>query len=88
MKITHLSPTSAVGSTVGRTDSAPKEKGRAESAKVVAPEIQSGKLVEALTQASDVDMSKVNEVRQAILEGRLSLDPEALAEAVLAMHQR
>ncbi len=88
MKITHLSPTTVVSSTAGRAEAAPREKGKAEVSKVIAPEIQSGKLVEALNQASDVDMSKVNEIRQAILEGRLSLDPDALAEAVLAMHQQ
>jgi negative regulator of flagellin synthesis FlgM len=33
-------------------------------------------------------MEKVNQIRQAISEGRLELDMDALSQAILDMHRR
>ncbi|MFM5719423.1 flagellar biosynthesis anti-sigma factor FlgM [Aeromonas caviae] len=41
-----------------------------------------------LASTSDVDMEKVNQIRQAISEGRLELDMDALSQAILDMHRR
>ncbi|EKE73971.1 flagellar biosynthesis anti-sigma factor FlgM [Gallaecimonas xiamenensis] len=51
------------------------------------PAIGNTDLAGVLAGTSDVDVAKVNEVRQALLEGRLTLDPEQLAEDILAMHR-
>jgi len=88
MKITNLSPTSPASSSVGRSESARPEAAKSAERKPVAPEIQSSGLAEALTEASDVDLNKVSEIRQAIREGKLSLDPDVLADAVLGMYRR
>lgn len=41
-----------------------------------------------LATTSDVDMDKVNRIRQAISEGKLELDMDALGRAILDMHRR
>ena len=41
-----------------------------------------------LSTTSDVDMDKVNQIRQAISEGRLELDMDALSQAIVDMHRR
>lgn len=41
-----------------------------------------------LSSASDVDMEKVNQVRELIAEGNLSLDLDVLSDAILEMHRR
>lgn len=41
-----------------------------------------------LASTSDVDMEKVNQIRQAISEGKLELDMDALSQAILDMHRR
>lgn len=41
-----------------------------------------------LATTSDVDMEKVNRIRQAISEGKLELDMDALGQAILDMHRR
>ena len=41
-----------------------------------------------LASTSDVDMTKVNQIRQAISEGKLELDMDALSQAILDMHRR
>jgi len=88
MKISNLSPMSPASSGVGRSDSARSEVAKSAERKPVAPEIQSSGVAEALTEANDVDLNKVSEIRQAIREGKLSLDPDVLAEAVLGMYRR
>ncbi|WP_421201452.1 flagellar biosynthesis anti-sigma factor FlgM [Aeromonas enteropelogenes] len=41
-----------------------------------------------LATTSDVDMDKVNQIRQAIRDGKLELDMDALSKAILDMHRR
>lgn len=41
-----------------------------------------------LKSTPDVDMNKVNQIRQAISEGRLELDMDALGQAILDIHRR
>lgn len=41
-----------------------------------------------LANLPDVDMDKVAAIRQAIADGQLSLDTEALSSAILDMHRR
>ncbi|MCF3095904.1 flagellar biosynthesis anti-sigma factor FlgM [Aeromonas australiensis] len=41
-----------------------------------------------LKSTPDVDMNKVNQIRQAISEGRLVLDMDALGQAILDIHRR
>ena len=43
---------------------------------------------EMLANLSDVDMDKVAAIRQAIADGQLSLDTEALSSAIQDMHRR
>jgi negative regulator of flagellin synthesis FlgM len=42
----------------------------------------------ALADTPDVNMAKVEQIRQAIGEGRLSLDMDALSQAILELHRR
>lgn len=51
-------------------------------------QLQSHSLHQQLQNASDVDINRVTQVREAIARGELSLDPEVLAEAVVDMHSR
>lgn len=41
-----------------------------------------------LNDTSDIDLAKVAELRTAIAEGKLPLDLDALAEAMLDMHRK
>jgi negative regulator of flagellin synthesis FlgM len=41
-----------------------------------------------LATTSDVDMDKVNEIRNALSEGKLEIDLDALGQAILDMHRR
>lgn len=41
-----------------------------------------------LSVTADVDMEKVNKIRQSISEGKLELDMEALSQAIMDMHRR
>ena len=41
----------------------------------------------ALDDSSDIDMARVDSIRQALSEGQLSLDPQALSQAILEMHR-
>ena len=43
---------------------------------------------EMLANLPDVDMDKVAAIRQAIADGKLALDTEALSSAILDMHRR
>ncbi|WKE66526.1 flagellar biosynthesis anti-sigma factor FlgM [Gallaecimonas kandeliae] len=65
---------------------APKTQA-AKTAKPQGPAIHNADLANVLSGASDVDMAKVNEVRQAISQGQLALDPDKLADAILALHR-
>lgn len=84
MKINHSTP--PVTSSANRVVSARSEASR-ETAAVNTPELQSSGLGRTLAQSSDVDMAKVNEIRQAISEGQLDLDPQVLAAAVMDLHR-
>ena len=44
-------------------------------------------LEEQLDSASDVDWAQVNEIRQAIASGALTVDLESLSQSILEMHQ-
>lgn len=41
-----------------------------------------------IASASDIDMNKVNAVREMLREGTLTLDTQVLSAALLAMHRR
>lgn len=41
-----------------------------------------------IASSSDVDMEKVNRVRELITQGNLTLDLDALSDAILEMHRR
>lgn len=84
MKINQSTP--VVSSTVTRTPGTRTEASK-ETLGAKAPELQSSGLGDALAQSSDVDMDKVNQVRHAISEGKLSLDPDVLARAVMELHR-
>lgn len=43
---------------------------------------------EMLANLPDVDMDKVAAIRQAIADGQLALDTDALSSAILDMHRR
>lgn len=89
MKITNFTSTVAPAGGSGRTaPSKPEGNGAPARASASAPELRSQGVVEALAASGEVDLDKVNQIRQAISEGRLSLDPEKLAEALLALHRR
>jgi negative regulator of flagellin synthesis FlgM len=88
MKITNVTPTTTTNTSAGRSESPKVEASKVAQRKVPAMDIQSSGLAKLLAQSSDVDMDKVNKIRQAISDGQLSLDPEKLAEAVLDMHRR
>lgn len=40
-----------------------------------------------LNTMADIDMEKVTEIKAAIKEGRINLDPEKIAQAMLKYHQ-
>jgi flagellar biosynthesis anti-sigma factor FlgM len=40
-----------------------------------------------LTSTSDIDMDKVSAIRQALAEGNLPLDMDALSNAIMEMHR-
>lgn len=42
----------------------------------------------SVSAASDIDMSKVNQVRDLLATGQLTLDADILSEAILKMHRR
>lgn len=44
-------------------------------------------LEEQLDSASDVDWAQVNQIRQAIESGELTVDLESLSQSILEMHQ-
>ena len=44
-------------------------------------------LEEQLDSASDVDWEQVNQIRQAIESGELTVDLESLSQSILEMHQ-
>lgn len=51
-------------------------------------ELQSTSLRQELQAATEVDIHKVSQVREAIARGELSLDPDVLAQAVMDLHSR
>lgn len=86
MKIQNSTPFIAPAEKPGaRASEAATPSQRAEAAE---SELQSTSLRQNLQAVSDVDVNKVNQVREAIARGELSLDPDVLAEAVMDMHGR
>lgn len=76
-------------STVGKPDSPGNSRVDAGARlKPATEQLQSTSLRQNLQAASEVDIDKVNQVREAIARGELSLDPDVLAEAVMDMHGR
>jgi negative regulator of flagellin synthesis FlgM len=66
------------------------EQAPAKASQSIASEPEMAALREAQTQLNgmaDVDMDKVIEIKAAIKEGRISLDPEKIAQAMLKYHQ-
>jgi negative regulator of flagellin synthesis FlgM len=54
----------------------------------VSPEtLQLRRAATQLASAPDVDAEKIAEIRQAIADGRLPLDLDALSKAVLDLHR-
>lgn len=86
MKINQLTPSQQV--TGSQRERAERPADPAPGAARPRAEIESSGVREALAASSDVDMKKVAALRAAIGQGQLSLDPEALAAAVLAMHKQ
>lgn len=84
MKINHSSP--PTGGSVSALSSVGTSQTKT-VARTVTTELQSAPARRALAAATEVDMAKVQQVKQAIAEGRLALDPQALAEAVLGLHR-
>lgn len=69
-----------------RSTSAPSPSSAGARTAVQSPSL--GDVAERLKTSSEVDMDKVGAVRQAIAEGRLPMDLDRLAEAVLDLHRR
>lgn len=40
-----------------------------------------------LSESSDIDMDKVESIKQALSQGNLDLDPKVLTQAILEMHR-
>jgi|SRR5690554_1750887 len=54
----------------------------------LSPEAQTlGQLRQAIDNASGIDSERVNTIKQAIAEGRFEINPERLAEAMLAQEK-
>ena len=87
MKITNSTPVPTT-STTGKANVAKADVSRATpQSSTNAPDLQSPAVKKALEASSEVDMNRVNQMRQAIGEGRVSLDPDGLADAILGMHR-
>lgn len=65
-----------------RTETAAQEK----QASSLEKTIPGNDVRSAVENASDVDMSEVSRIRQAISDGSLSMDSQTLARAVMDMH--
>lgn len=71
-----------------KTTTSAGTRGSAPSALAVSPEtLQLRRAAAQLASAPDVDAGKVDEIRQAIADGRLPLDLDALSRAVLELHR-
>lgn len=81
MKINHSSPILAPTTT---PSSEAKPKTPEKPAGIELPSVTARK---ALQESTDVDMDKVQRVREAIARGELVLDPTVLAEAVVDLHK-
>lgn len=66
---------------------APVANTKAAPAKSQAPEINNQDLAAVMQGSSDVDVNKVNAVRQALEAGQIRFDADGLAESILATHQ-
>ncbi|MGK4474594.1 flagellar biosynthesis anti-sigma factor FlgM [Aeromonas molluscorum] len=90
MKITRTDPIQAQPLTQRRQDTAPTPNPPRQSG-----ESQISATAQTMAQARitladtpDVDMAKVKQIRQAIGEGRMNLDMDALSQAILELHRR
>lgn len=90
MKITRTDPIYVQPQSQRKTDAAPAAQPRASQgdARISATAQTINQARAELASTSDVDMEKVNQIRQAIAEGRLELDMDALGQAILDMHRR
>jgi flagellar biosynthesis anti-sigma factor FlgM len=88
MKITGAGPvvTTSPGGRSHVDSAVPQKKGALVSE--MDPELSSIGLSEAVSKSQDVDISLVESVKNQISEGKLSLDPKKLAEAIMDMHSR
>ncbi|WP_404835790.1 flagellar biosynthesis anti-sigma factor FlgM [Aeromonas media] len=90
MKITSTDPIYVQPQQQRKADAAPAAQPRAgQGDALISSTAQSiNQARSQLASTSDVDMEKVNQIRQAISEGRLELDMDALSQAILDMHRR
>ncbi|QXB56343.1 flagellar biosynthesis anti-sigma factor FlgM [Aeromonas sp. FDAARGOS 1415] len=91
MKITRTDPLYVQPQPQRKADAAPAAQPRATAqgeARISATAQTINQARSELASTSDVDMEKVNRIRQAISEGRLELDMDALSQAILDMHRR
>ena len=73
-----------------RADKAPEQAASqaGDDSVALSPEAQNiGRLREAIDNASGVDSERVSAIKQAIAEGRFEINPERLAEAMLAQDE-
>jgi len=68
--------------TRNRADNTPAAPGGA-SVKLSSLSSSLAKAETALASAPDIDQAKVDEIRQAIQDGRLQIDPERIADGLL-----
>ncbi len=90
MKITRTDPVYVQPQSQRKTGAtpAPQPQGSQGEARISATAQTINQARVELASTSDVDMEKVNQIRQAISEGRLELDMDALSQAILDMHRR
>ena len=85
-EITPLTPRSSFDAQPEKKVSTPR--GNATTETSMSQEIQElNQAKSLLASTSDVDMDKVAAMKQAIAEGKLPLDMEALGSAILEMHR-
>ena len=86
MKITSSLPSigSAPGTNVSRTGAASQKPAGAPAADRVDISTASARLHEASAGSAPVDAQRVAEIKQAISEGRFKINPERIADGLLA----
>lgn len=86
MKITSSLPSigNAPGTNTSRTGAAPQKSAGAPAADRVDISAASARLHEASAGSAPVDAQRVAEIKQAISEGRFKINPERIADGLLA----